>query len=188
MTRKNLCFSNAKRIQINEEVNGYFLRDAMRKQESTVFIPKGTNKLCQPMHLYVGTPLMAIKTVRREKKLCYTNGQKFNLVSWYKATSPSTPPGLFGLEIDTEWDPNSTRPKPAPKIISVSFAELQEKFVLAYCITVHKSQCSTIFDKYTIHEFDKMGKKMQYTALSRTTDAKKIVIVRDDTRCIIDGL
>ena len=55
------------------------------------------------------------------------------------------------------------------KIMEVKTEMLQALFYIAFCITVNKSQGSTINHSYTVREFDKFGNKLKYVALSRAS-------------------
>ena len=60
--------------------------------------------------------------------------------------------------------------------IEIAFNDFAKLFNVAFCITIHKSQGSTFNEKYCIHEFEKLDKRLKYVALSRSTDIKKINI------------
>ena len=47
--------------------------------------------------------------------------------------------------------------------------QMTKLFYLAYCVTVHKYQGSTIDKPFTIYEWTKMEKKLKYTAVTRST-------------------
>lgn len=44
-----------------------------------------------------------------------------------------------------------------------------ESFVMAFCVTVHKAQCISINEPYTILQWDQMDKNMKYVAVGRAT-------------------
>jgi len=63
------------------------------------------------------------------------------------------------------------------KELTISIDKFQEYFYVAYCITIHKSQGQTYNFPYTIHEFNRLDKRLKYTALTRATDIKLINII-----------
>jgi len=64
------------------------------------------------------------------------------------------------------------------KIVEIKTEVFQISFYIAFCITVHKSQGSTFNHSYTVHEFDKFGKKLKYVALSRASCIDDINIIQ----------
>ena len=63
------------------------------------------------------------------------------------------------------------------KEITVPIHYVQRLFNIAYCITVYKSQGSTFDHGYTKHEFDRFYERLNYVALSRSSNIKHINIV-----------
>ena len=63
------------------------------------------------------------------------------------------------------------------RTIEIKTEDFQRHFCVAYCITTHSSQGATIDKSYTIHEFDKMDKRLRYVSLSRSTDKNNINIM-----------
>jgi ATP-dependent exoDNAse (exonuclease V) alpha subunit len=61
--------------------------------------------------------------------------------------------------------------------VAIAFEDFQKFFYVAYCITTHKSQAKTIREPYTIHEWDKMDRRLRYVALSRATCCEHINII-----------
>ena len=60
--------------------------------------------------------------------------------------------------------------------VSIDFNEFQRLFYVAYCITIHKCQGCSFREKYCIHEFERLNKRLRYVALSRSSDIKHINI------------
>ena len=60
--------------------------------------------------------------------------------------------------------------------LMIKLSQFQEYFYPAYCITIHKSQGQTYNFPYTIHEYERLTKKLKYVALTRATDMKFINI------------
>jgi ATP-dependent exoDNAse (exonuclease V) alpha subunit len=61
--------------------------------------------------------------------------------------------------------------------IKINMDIFQKVFFVAYCITIHKSQGASYNFPYTIHEFDRLDKKLRYVALTRATDINHINII-----------
>ena len=61
------------------------------------------------------------------------------------------------------------------KSLKLVFSDFQH-FYVAFCITIHKSQGSTFDEPFTIHEFDKLDRRLKYVALSRSTQIENINI------------
>ena len=55
--------------------------------------------------------------------------------------------------------------------------EFQKLFRIGYAFTNHSSQGMSIDKPYTIHEFNRMSKKLKYVALSRSTKHEYINIM-----------
>jgi hypothetical protein len=149
----NICHTNQTRKEVNESVNNRIAAATQLK----VTVSMGKDNLCQEMQIYASVPVMAIRTIRSKGEIRYANGERFKVLRW-------TPKSF---ELESEDGP-----------ITVSDVEFGQNFVLAYCITVHKSQGKTVDEAYTIHEFEMMGDKLAYTALSRTTDFNKVTVIR----------
>ena len=62
------------------------------------------------------------------------------------------------------------------KELKISLDKFQEFFYPAYCITIHKSQGQSYNFPYTIHEWNRLDKRLKYVALTRATDIKLINI------------
>ena len=60
------------------------------------------------------------------------------------------------------------------KRLEINFADFQRLFRAAYCITIHCSQGKTFNSPYSIHEWSKLGPRLKYVALSRSTKKENI--------------
>ena len=63
------------------------------------------------------------------------------------------------------------------KELTVSKDEFQNLFYVAYCITIHSSQGSTYNEPYTIHDWERLNKKLKYVSLTRSTNINNINII-----------
>ena len=75
---------------------------------------------------------------------------------------------IYAEELTIENDRN--------KII-LNAGQFQKLFRIGYAFTTHSSQGMSIDKPYTIHEFDRMNKKLKYVALSRSTKHEYINIM-----------
>ena len=63
------------------------------------------------------------------------------------------------------------------KTLKIDIDKFQEFFYVSYCITIHKSQGQTYNFPYTIHQFNRLDKRLKYVALTRGSDIKLINII-----------
>ena len=63
------------------------------------------------------------------------------------------------------------------KELVIDMDKFQEFFYPAYCITIHKSQGQSFNFPYTIHEFNRLNKRLRYVSLTRSCDMKFINII-----------
>jgi ATP-dependent exoDNAse (exonuclease V) alpha subunit len=61
--------------------------------------------------------------------------------------------------------------------MTIPLNKFQKLFYPAYCITIHRSQGATFNFTYTIHEFNRLNKKLRYVALTRGTNMNLINII-----------
>jgi hypothetical protein len=64
----------------------------------------------------------------------------------------------------------------------IPLKKFNKLFMLAFCITVHKSQGISLNEEYCIHEFSKMTKKLKYVSLSRSTKYENISLIIDEIK------
>ena len=153
----NICYTNKKRIEINE----YYMNLAIKTKHDYTKIGKYKyDKNSQDMKINVGTPIIARIT---SQKYNVSNNEQFEIISIKKGEVK------FGFR-----DDNGAMIEMLETVNVNMFARV---FHVAYCITVHKSQGSTIKENYTIHEWNKFDQRLAYVALSRGTDIKNINIV-----------
>ena len=62
-------------------------------------------------------------------------------------------------------------------LILIPIHEFQRMFYVAYAITIHKCQGETYNEPYTIHEWERLDRRLKYVALSRATDKNLINII-----------
>jgi ATP-dependent exoDNAse (exonuclease V) alpha subunit len=61
--------------------------------------------------------------------------------------------------------------------ILIPIHDFQRMFYVAYAITIHKCQGETYNEPYTIHEWERLNKRLKYVALSRATSKDLINII-----------
>jgi hypothetical protein len=148
----NICFTNKRRIKINEECMNRYLKEnsGLKTCDITkLSYDKNTQdyKLCKGMPLISRVNMSSLEVFNNETFIC----NKINDLTIEVSN------GLKSLTIEK-------------KIFS-------KLFLLGFCITTHKSQGMSLDEKYCIHEFDRFYKKLKYVALSRATKYEHINIV-----------
>ena len=157
--RINLVKTNRLRKIINQRLND---EESTGKSYTTIE-PTG-NRLTQPMKLFKGVPLMAIRT--QEDDNIY-NSERWDVVRVdFKDKEKKKVKQIILKHIQT----GTTK--------EFSKTEITGLFVLAYAFTTYKSQGETINEPYTIWEWESMSKECRYVALSRGTRKEYINIVR----------
>jgi hypothetical protein len=171
ITDRNICYYNKTRIRINKMWND------KNKKEGDLFLSKPVArltrdgninqdddkyfKLTQDMYLYEGLPIIAMRTLydKTEGGLLFANSETFNIC--YIGDEEI---GIYNERPDANGEKE-------PYNISIPIEDFNKYFLMNYCSTTHKAQGETITENFTIYDWNAMGTKMRYTALSR---AKKI--------------
>ena len=151
MAKKHICFTNKKRIEINEMC---MLR--YRPQRNYVTLSK--NKLnCQSQEMYIYNGLPVICKVTDEKQ-SLNNNEQF---------------------IITQFDNDfiSIKSTIDDRILDIDTKKFNKIFLPAYAITIYSSQGCTINEPYTIHEFEKLNRRARFVALSRSSKMEYINII-----------
>jgi len=184
---KHLCYFNKTRKRINREVaeevikrqkipecNIYKLephkpKKGKKTEDNAQFAhawddgvqyednpPKGTDKNPQQtIRIFTGTPMIARMTEEKGEKLF--NNEDFKIISITEENVK-----LQSQNRDLEYQ--------------IPLAELQSKFLVAWCLTTHKAQGQTIKETIMIHNWLEMNNEIKYTAMSRATNAKNVFI------------
>ena len=151
MAKKHICFTNKKRIEINEMC---MLR--YRPQRNYVTLSK--NKLnCQSQEMYIYNGLPVICKVTDEKQ-SLNNNEQF---------------------IITQFDNDiiSIKSTIDDRILDIDTKKFNKIFLPAYAITIYSSQGCTINEPYTIHEFEILNRRARYVSLSRSSKIEFINII-----------
>jgi ATP-dependent exoDNAse (exonuclease V) alpha subunit len=148
----NLCYTNKKRMEINR----YYMNKMIAKNKSKgLYLPKLRYvENSQDVNLFEGMPIIA-----------YKNSAKYNIINneSFKITDIDDDCIEFGNKRE--------------KCLSIPIDEFQKYFFVSYAITIHKSQGDTIKKSFTIHECDRLDKRLKYVALSRATTCDHINII-----------
>jgi ATP-dependent exoDNAse (exonuclease V) alpha subunit len=166
---KNICYTNKTRLLVNEYLNNHKIKsinetDRVYIDNKIIIddkkIKKSFNKddkpkedPTQPFWLYNGLPMIA----RITKGDDHVNNEEFVVMEFN----------------DKEVMLMSERPD-GKHIISIKKSHLVHRFLVAYCITTHKAQGSTIDEPITIWDWEKMDIKLRYTAITRAKKASQI--------------
>ena len=150
-TRRHLAYTNKKRIEINK-----ICMDAEKvNYHGKKYILEANFHDCdsQEVTLYPKLPI-----------ICKKNDETMELINneqFYVSKLTDT----------------SVRIKNENKTLIIDMDKFQEFFYVAYCITIHKSQGQTFDFPYTIHQWNRLDKKLKYVALTRSSDIKLINII-----------
>jgi hypothetical protein len=150
---KNICFTNAKRLDINSKCMKRFL-DEFKPKITFEVKSLSYDKNTQPYTLCKNMPV--ISRVNRNS-LNIMNNELFKV-----------------KQINDEDIEVVNDMKQCIKVLKKDFHKL---FLLAFCITTHKSQGDTIDERYCIYEFERFSSRMKYVATSRATKYEYINII-----------
>lgn len=155
-TKRHICFTNKKRIEINNIMMKQY-KDELAKQK----------KKCTPVFV---------------KKLAYDgNSQDVFLLSGMPVIARINNKGMdiSNNETFTIKEVNDTHVTLSGegKAKTISTKSFNTLFNVAYAITTHKSQGATFNHPYTIHEWDRFSKQMKYVAITRATNKSFINIL-----------
>jgi ATP-dependent exoDNAse (exonuclease V) alpha subunit len=153
-TDVNICWTNAKRKEINEK----YMNAAWKKAKTKNYIkleklPYDDNS--QDVTLVNKTPLIGKVN---NSKLDIINNERYTI----------TKVDINARHITIKNDRNE---------IVIHAENFQKLFRIGYAFTTHSSQGMSIDKPYTIHEFNRMSKKLKYVALSRSTKHEYINIM-----------
>jgi hypothetical protein len=151
---KHLSFTNNKRKAVNARCMERFLKE--RPTYPTVEMePLKYDKNTQKVNICREMPVISRINIRKEEVL---NNEVFT-VAWVNN------------------EKQEILVKNESKEMTVSFADFRKQFMVAFCITVHKSQGQTYNERYCIHEYERFDRRLKYVAISRTTALDNINII-----------
>jgi ATP-dependent exoDNAse (exonuclease V) alpha subunit len=164
---KSLAYTNCTRIAVNAR-----WMQKKSKDVKYITVPRivGKEKQTQESRIYKGMPMIAIES-KKHKDYEISNAEEFVVVSFTKTEV------TLKVVFDEEGE---------EKIVIIPVVDLPHLMQPGYCLSVHRSQCSSYRVPYTIYQTQKMkkmresgsdlGKRLLYVALSRATDIKLINI------------
>ena len=150
----NICWTNEKRKSVNDK----YMKLAYKKDRTRYYfkIPKlQYDENSQDVILVRKTPLIAKVN---NSKLKIINNERYII----------TKIDVDENEITIQNDRNE---------ITIESSDFQKLFRVGYCFTCHSVQGMSIDKPYTIHEWERMHKKLKYVALSRATKKENINII-----------
>jgi hypothetical protein len=157
MSNFNICYTNKKRIEINEICMDRAREKNKISNKIEQFLPKNPfSKLSQNVWLYPNTPIISIKN---KENLNIFNGEMFRIKQIDKNDNV--------IIIENDYKSN----------INIPISKFQQWFHVAYCITSHKSQGQTINKPYTIHDWHRMDETCKYVSLSRSSEFDFVNII-----------
>lgn len=153
--KRNICFYNSTRTEVNKMLMNQFKPD-----NATKINELQNDEYSQDVYIYQGLPVIARKTMGNGDVM--VNNETFTITSI----------------VDDEITFSTTRPdennKPSEHTIKCKVNEFQKLFLVNYCSTTHKTQGETIVENFTIWDWDKMDKRLKYTAMSRAKKPEQI--------------
>ena len=146
----NLCYTNAKRKQIN----AYFMEKYKPKDALFFEVKDEEDSYYQSMYIYEGMPLLLKKSFTKKNVF---NGFRFIIEK------------INDGKIIMKCLQNGG-------LVEFTFSEVKKNFVPCYAMTIHCSQGQTFTNNYTIHEINKLDSRLLYVALSRSKKLNQISI------------
>ena len=161
---RHICFTNKKRMEVNEKMMNTFIKNFQdvqraKKQKLGVVIEiekSSCDANSQNLKLMKGMPIIAKKTCDNDD-YSFANNETFKIENVNSEAIT-----IINDEAETQ------------EIPTLEFANL---FYIAFCITTHKSQGESYDFPYTIHQWSQFSDRMKYVALTRSTDIKFINIL-----------
>jgi hypothetical protein len=149
----HLCYTNKKRKELNHMMMDKIVRQKKRTPLKLDALEYDGNS--QDVKLVSGMPVICRKTC---KDLDIMNNETFTIKEVQHRTNM--------LILENEFNQ-----------IEMPFDMFQHLFYVAYAITIHKSQAATIRTPYTIHEWDKLHRRLRDVALSRATCVDNLNVI-----------
>lgn len=146
--KKNMCFYNVTRQYVND------LLMKQNKPEDAKFIEKdASDDYTQDVWLYKG--LQIIARVTQGEGDMTVNNESFEVVEVYESEFVCK-----SIRANDEGEP-------IEHLLHFPYENFHKCFAVNYCSTTHKSQGDTITEDFTIWDWNRMSKKLRYTAMSR---------------------
>ena len=149
----NISYTNRTRQEVNEAVNEFMTKD---KDYTLLEHADESDKYPQDVRAYVGMPLIARKNGEDT-----VNNEAFTLTDMEEGTVTAVS--------KRDGEVNS---------VNIALEDFHKTFLMAYCVTCHKSQGDTIDGHIIIHDWRMMTRELKYTAITRTTKHEYVRIVK----------
>ena len=151
LTLRNLSFTNKKRIEINK----LCMDSEKTKYHGKKYILEANKHDCesQEVTLYKNLPIICKKN---DESLELINNEQFVVCK------------ITDSEVHIKND---------IKKLIIDMNKFQEYFYPAYCITIFKAQGQTYNFPYSVHQWNRLDKRLKYVALTRSCDIKFINII-----------
>ncbi len=153
-TEINICWTNEKRKSVNDK----YMKLAYKKDKTRYYVrlPKlQYDENSQDVILVRKTPLIA-----------KVNNTKLKLINNERYTI--TKIDVDNQEITVQNNRNE---------VTIESSDFQKLFRVGYAFTIHACQGMSIETPYTIHEWERLNKKLKYVALSRAVRKEHINII-----------
>ena len=150
-THRHLAFTNKRRIEVND--NCMNLRAKATHKKVHILKANKHDPQSQDVKLCDKVPI-----------ICKVNDKEMELVNNEQFI-------IKKIENDLIYIENIERK------MTIPLNKFQKLFYPAYCITIHRSQGATFNFPYTIHEFNRLNKKLRYVALTRSSNMNFINII-----------
>ena len=150
----NISYTNRTRQEVNKAVNEFMTKG---KKYTLLEYADESDRYPQEVRAYVGMPLIARKNGEDT-----ANNEAFTL-----------------LEIDDEGTITAVSTRDGQdNLVNITLEDFHKTFLMAYCVTCHKSQGDTIDGQIIVHDWGWMTKELKYTAITRTTKYEYVTIAK----------
>ena len=146
----NISYTNRTRQYVNHAVNVLLTQD---KDYKLLEYQDEADRYPQETRAYVGMPLIARKNGEDT-----VNNEAFIVTDMDEDT-------ITAVSI-----------REGEHFVNVAFEDFHKTFLMAYCVTCHKSQGDTIDGHIIVHDWGMMTKELKYTAITRTTKYEYVTI------------
>ena len=154
-TERHISFTNETRKKVNDEMMRSYAKRATRNK-TTILELKALehSENSQDVKLTAGTPLIARINCQG---MDIFNNEMFVIT-----------------KINAKKETITIKEEGGEKTMDIPNDKVQKLFNPGWCISIHKSQGATFDHPYTIHEFEKLDRRLKYVALSRATKVENI--------------
>ena len=149
----NISYTNRTRQEVNKAVNELMTKG---KKYTLLEYADESDRYPQEARAYVGMPLIARKNGEDT-----ANNEAFTVVEVDEGTITAV----------------STRDG-QDNLVNITLEDFHKTFLMAYCVTCHKSQGDTIDGQIIVHDWGWMTKELKYTAITRTTKYEYVTIAK----------